>query len=370
MRHMSLQMRVALLSVVALIVCTVALTVVSVYSVEGIISSSEDYWGTQYGGDDLDALPQGQENADTVITLRKFNATSVILCIFVNLLGGIAIYLIMGRALRPLTKLIEAIERIDEQKLSEQIAETGANDEVGRLTHSFNGMMARLEDAFQRQSSFTANAAHELKTPLTIMKTGVQVLLADRAATLGDYQENGQDLLDSIDRLAKIVDSLLVLAANSGPGHDTDEDVMLEPLMEAIQGELSAQLDERDMSCSVICGELSVTADPALLYRVFFNLMENACKYGKQEGSICITGSRGDDGIYVCVLDDGPGIPQEHIPYIFDAFYRVDKSRSREIGGAGLGLSIVKTMVESIGGTISAESDGGAGICFMIFFPD
>lgn len=145
---------------------------------------------------------------------------------------------------------------------------------------------------------------------------------------------------------------------------------MLEPLMEAIQGELSAQLDERDMSCSVICGELSVTADPALLYRVFFNLIENACKYGKQEGSICITGSRGDDGIYVCVLDDGPGIPQEHIPYIFDAFYRVDKSRSREIGGAGLGLSIVKTMVESIGGTISAESDGGAGICFMIFFPD
>ena len=94
MRHMSLQMRVALLSMVALIVCTVALTVVSVYSVEGIISSSEDYWGTQYGGDDLDALPQGQENADTVITLRKFNATSVILCIFVNLLGGIAIYLI------------------------------------------------------------------------------------------------------------------------------------------------------------------------------------------------------------------------------------------------------------------------------------
>ena len=345
MRHMSLQMRVALLSVVALIVCTVALTVVSVYSVEGIISSSEDYWGTQYGGDDLDALPQGQENADTVITLRKFNATSVILCIFVNLLGGIAIYLIMGRALRPLTKLIEAIERIDEQKLSAQIAETGANDEVGRLTHSFNGMMARLEDAFQRQSSFTANAAHELKTPLTIMKTGVQVLLADRAATLGDYQENGRELLNSIDRLAKIVDSLLVLAANSDPGHDTDEDVMLEPLMEAIQGELSAQLDERDMSCSVICGELSVTADPALLYRVFFNLMENACKYGKQEGSICITGSRGDDGIYVCVLDDGPGIPQEHIPYIFDAFYRVDKSRSREIGGAGLGLSIVKTMV-------------------------
>ena len=156
MRHMSLQMRVALLSVVALIVCTVALTVVSVYSVEGIISSSEDYWGTQYGGDGLDALPQGQENADTVITLRKFNATSVILCVFVNLLGGIAIYLIMGRALRPLTKLIEAIERIDEQKLSEQIAETGANDEVGRLTHSFNGMMARLEDAFQRQSSFRA----------------------------------------------------------------------------------------------------------------------------------------------------------------------------------------------------------------------
>ena len=369
MRNMSLQMKVALISVITLIVCTVALTVVSVYSVEGIISSSKDYWGTQYSENGTTTLPQDY-NADTVITLRKFNATSVFLCVFVNLLGGIAVYLIMGRALCPLTRLIEAIERIDEQKLSEQIAATGSNDEVGRLTHSFNGMMARLEDAFQRQSSFTANAAHELKTPLTIMKTGVQVLLADQSAALEDYQRNSRETLVSIDRLTKIVDSLLILAANGKPEYGTDEDVMLEPLMEAIQGELASQLDDRGMSCSVMCGELSVAADPALMYRIFFNLMENACKYGKQDGSICITGSRGDGGIYVCVLDDGPGIPQEHIPYIFDAFYRVDKSRSREIGGAGLGLSIVKTMVESIGGTITVESDGGDGACFIMFFPD
>ena len=142
------------------------------------------------------------------------------------------------------------------------------------------------------------------------------------------------------------------------------------PLMEAIQGELSAQLDERDMNCTVMCGELSITANPALLYRIFFNLMENACKYGRQNGSICITASQCDGGVYVCVLDDGPGIPQEHIPYVFDAFYRVDKSRSREIGGAGLGLSIVKTMVESLGGTITVESEAGNGTCFLILFPD
>lgn len=368
MRNMRLRMKVALISTVVLVVCSVVLTAVSIYNAEGILSSS-DYWKAQIAEDGAVGLTHGQ-NADMIITIRQFNAASIVLCAFVNLLGGTIIYLIMGRALRPLVMLTAAIERIDEQQLSEQIAETGADDEVGRLTHSFNGMMARLEDAFQRQSSFTANAAHELKTPLTIMKTGVQVLLADQSATLEDYRENGREILDSIDRLAKIVDSLLILAANHESGHNADENVMLEPLMEAIQGELSAQLDERDMSCTVMCGELSITVNPALLYRVFFNLMENACKYGRQNGSICITASRCDGGIYVCVLDDGPGIPQEHIPYVFDAFYRVDKSRSREIGGAGLGLSIVKTMVESLGGTITVESEVGNGTCFLMLFPD
>lgn len=368
MRNMRLQMKVALISTVALVVCSVALTALSIYNAEGIISSS-DYWEAQFAEYGAAGLPHGQY-ADTVITLRQFNATSIALCAFVNLLGGVLIYSIMGKALHPLAKLTAAIERIDEQQLSEQIIEIGVHDEVGRLTHSFNGMMIRLEDAFQRQNSFTSNAAHELKTPLTVIKTGIQVLLADQSATLEDYQGNGREILDNIDRLAKIVDSLLILAANGESGHDTDEEVMLEPLMEAIQGELAALLDERGMSCSVICGELSITTNPALLYRVFFNLIENACKYGKQNGSICITGSQSDDGISVCVLDDGLGIPQEHIPYIFDAFYRVDKSRSREIGGAGLGLSIVKTMVESIGGTVTVESGEGNGTCFRMFFPD
>lgn len=358
MKNMTLQWKITILSVIVLTVCTVALTALSIHNVEQTVFTSSHVQnfnpGTPY---------------DVVVTLREFNATSIIFCILANLLGGTVVYLLMGKAVRSLQELTTAIERIDEQQLSEHILEIGGNDEIGRLTHSFNGMMSRLEDAFQRQSNFTANAAHELKTPLTIMKTGVQVLLADQSAVLSDYVDSSRETLESIDRLTKIVDNLLLLASIGEPSHDSDEEVFIEPLMEAIQGDLSDQLEGRNMKCLVYCQELSVIGNPALLYRVFSNLIENACKYGVQGGTIEVIATQRGTGIEVCVKDDGPGILPEHLPYIFDAFYRVDKSRSREIGGSGLGLSIVKTMVESVGGTVLAESAETHGASFRVWLP-
>lgn len=359
MKDMTLQWKITILSVIVLAACTVALTALSIHNVEQTVFTSSYVNNTESG------TPY-----DIVVTLREFNATSIAFCVLANLLGGAVVYLLMGKAVKSLQELTAAIERIDEQQLSEHIPEVEGNDEIGRLTHSFNGMMSRLEDAFQRQSNFTANAAHELKTPLTIMKTGVQVLLADPSADLRDYVDSSQETLESIDRLTKIVDNLLLLASVGEASHDSDEEVLMEPLMEAIQGDLIDQLEGRNMKCLLNCQDISVIGNPALLYRVFSNLIENACKYGAQGGTIEVTATQSGTGVEVCVKDDGPGILPKHLPYIFDAFYRVDKSRSREIGGSGLGLSIVKTMVESVGGTVLVESDGAHGASFRVWFPD
>ena len=141
---------------------------------------------------------------------------------------------------------------------------------------------------------------------------------------------------------------------------------MLEPLFEAILSELSPLLEARGMVCQVDCGELTAQGDASLLYRAFANLVENACKYGRAGGHIWVEASRQGEKVAVSVRDDGPGIAGEHLPYLFDAFYRVDKSRSREMGGSGLGLSLVKTMVEAQGGAITVQSDGESGACFTV----
>lgn len=144
---------------------------------------------------------------------------------------------------------------------------------------------------------------------------------------------------------------------------------MLEPLFEAIQSELIFQMEERRITCVVACGDLTVTGNPSFLYRIFFNLMENACKYGRDGRHIWIHAARQGNRVSISVKDDGPGISSEHLPYIFDAFYRVDKSRSREMGGSGLGLSLVKTMVEAEGGSILAQSDGINWTSFVVTLP-
>lgn len=229
-------------------------------------------------------------------------------------------------------------------------------------------MLSRLEEAFLRQKRFTANAAHELKTPLAILKTGAQVLSSDPSATRKEYQDYAQKNLTTVNRLSVIVDDLLLLASVGEGRNQEREKVYLEPLFEAIQGELSQHLEQRNISLMFQCGEISVMGNDVFIYRAFFNLVENSCKYGRRHGHIWINAEQTGSSVIISVKDDGPGIGAEHLPHIFDAFYRVDKSRSREMGGSGLGLSLVKTMIETEGGQIVVESDGVSGTCFIVTF--
>lgn len=370
MKRISLQWRITILTALVLIACTIILTMLSMHNAASL------YLPFDAGYEIVDEYPKydpllSDEPLPEPLQLAKqqFDEKSILYCCLFTVLGTIAVYFVTGQALRPLRSLSNMVDTIDEHNLSLRLPAAASNDEISRLTDGFNCMLSRLDDAFLRQKRFTANAAHELKTPLAIMKTGIQVLDEDDHATLADYHTQNMEALKSADRLAAIVDDLLLLASAGETGAEGLEDVLLEPLFDAIRHELAPRLKEREMTCHVDCGELSVAGNVAFLYRAFFNLMDNACKYGNKGGNIWIKAVVETDGTEVLFWDDGPGIAEKHLPYIFDAFYRVDKSRSRAMGGSGLGLSIVKAMVEACKGTISVQSDGKKGTCFLVKFP-
>ena len=376
MKKLTLQWRITLLTALVLTACSITLTAASIINAHrAFVSLIERGSAMEMVGAVADEQPKNSGAATGVEAVpaqeakQQFSLSSILFCVCVTATGTIAAYLLAGKVLRPLHELTDAVEAVDEKNLSYRLPAAVSNDEVGKLTKDFNGMLRRLDDAFLRQKRFTANAAHELKTPLATMKTGAQVLKADSSASLTDYQDHAEKMLYSVDRLSRIVDDLLLLAsAGDSASHDKEE-VMLEPLFEAIQSELVFQMGERCITCTAACGELTVTGNPAFLYRIFFNLMENACKYGHDGGHIWIEAARQENRVSVSVKDDGPGISSEHLPYIFDAFYRVDKSRSREMGGSGLGLSLVKTMVDAEGGGIIVQSDGTNGTSFVVTLP-
>ncbi len=366
MKKWTLQWRITLLTSLVLAVCSAALTLGSLYN-------SRLYLGV--AAEPEIALPVLEEGtaaqagsvAPAVAAQRAFDLRSVGACILVTVLGGFAVYYMTGHALKPLRQLSGKTAQIDAQTLSEKLPIPEARDEVGQLVANFNGMLARLEDAFARQRSFTRNAAHELKTPLATLKTGAQVLATDPEAKTEDYQDYIGQTLGSIDRMTALVNDLLLLAA--AERKQSREEVLLEPLLEAVQSELEDRLDGKGIVCQVNCDVPSLQGNPAMLYRVFFNLMENACKYCGGGSHIWVHATEKQGGITVRFRDDGPGIPEKHLPYLFDSFYRVEDSRSRATGGSGLGLSIVKTIVETEGGTVEVHSDGKSGTEFILFFP-
>ena len=367
MKRLTLQWRITILTALVLLVCTVTLTALSMHNAEALYIPFGDDSGAvhfMYGS----AWEPGEEPIPEPVQLakRQFDGKSILFCGIFTALGTMAVYFVTGHALRPLRRLSDQVEEVDEHTLSVRLPKPDSNDEVSRLTDGFNRMLSRLDDAFLRQKRFTANAAHELKTPLAILKTGIQVLEEDPNITIEDCHAQNRETLESADRLAGIVNDLLVLASAEETGGEGQEEVMLEPLFEAIHSEMISRLAQREMTCHVECGKLVVKGNPSFLYRAFLNLMDNACKYGKEGGNIWITAAGGAAGVEILFWDDGPGIAEEHLPYIFDAFYRVDKSRSRAMGGSGLGLSIVKSMVEACNGTISVRNDEKRGTCFLI----
>lgn len=346
------------------------------------IISADSYYGTFIDESliqkdvpqSIEGLPGAERYAispdadlDYRMVYRRFSAQGLIVLALIVLLSSTLAYFVMGRSLRPLNRLVHAIREIRYDRLSERIALPDSTDEIWELTNSFNGMLDRLEEAFELQTQFAANAAHELKTPLTIMKTSLQVLELDEHPSEADYREFTDSTREGLERLIRTVDNLLALTRERI--EDEPEDIELGCLLAQIAKDLKPNAEENGITICVDAAPSSVCVSRILLYRLIYNLAENAVKYNKPGGEIRLGVITEKGRLGIAVSDTGIGMDSETLKHIFDPFYRADESRSQKIPGSGLGLSIVRLIAERMEGglQVKSEPDRGTTVCF--FFP-
>lgn len=287
------------------------------------------------------------------------------------LLAGVGGYILAGRMLAPVAAIARKAREITAERLSERLPIENPGDEFGKLAHVFNHTLARLEDSFRRLRQFTADASHELRTPLTAMRSVGEVALRDNRDA-GAYREAIESMLEEVDRLTRLVESLLQLTrADAGRAALKAEALDLGQLVRETVEHLRALAEDKSqvIRMHVVDGAIA-RVDRDTLRQALINLLDNAIKYSPPGGSIDVSVSRdGDSRVQLSVSDAGPGIPPDQQALVFDRFYRVDKARSREAGGVGLGLSIARWAVEANGGQIELESAVGRGSSFRIILP-
>jgi signal transduction histidine kinase len=286
------------------------------------------------------------------------------------ILGSLGGYILSGRMLRPIDRISSLASRISSTNLKERISHSGPNDELKRLADTFDGMLKRLDSAFEMQQQFIQDASHELRTPLAIAQTNIEVMEMAQPVTMTDYQRLLAILKLSLERMNRVSNSLLMLSEGTPVATEyagTDIAPLLEEIFAETRAGAYAAGVELDLAC--VPDDLVVRGDAFHLKQAVINLVDNAVKYNRRGGRVDISAGARDGQVVISVRDTGIGIPPEHLPHIFDRFYRVDKSRSREKGGSGLGLAIVKKIAEDHGGTATVESITGEGSTFRLILP-
>jgi len=300
--------------------------------------------------------------------LLELQSVSLIGLGIVTVLGGAGAYLAAGFALRPVQRVSKAAERISANTLHTRLAVDGPKDEIRELAEAFDTMLGRLERTFDLQGRFVADVAHELRTPLASLRTNLEIVSDDEQATLDDYRIMVATQERALVRLERLVADLLILATGEKPL--SQQEVTLGALIEEVYSDLKHAADMKGVSFYLSDeSEVVVHGDGSLLARTFSNLIENAIHYNRPGGTIAVTLHRKDSWAVITIADTGVGIAQENLPHVFDRFYRVDSSRARHKGGAGLGLSIVATIVQRHGGHVQVESISNAGTIFTILLP-
>jgi len=324
-----------------------------------------------HGGQIVGVVQQGLSMDDTLQILAAFRWVLLLaLPLTLALASGGGLFL-AGRALRPVDQITRAAQTIGAHDLSQRLNLDLPDDELGRLARTFDAMIARLDEAFRRQRRFTADASHELRTPLTIIKGDLSLALA-RPRDAEHYRQVLVEVDDEVDQMGRLVGRLLALARADAEEvtlqrKATDLSSLLADLVE--QTRPLAEAKGLDLIAQIAPG-LTATVDPDAVTQVVLNLLDNAIKYtpsGRVRLSAHQTAS--DDEVRIAVSDGGAGIPAEYLPRIFDRFYRVDRARSRELGGAGLGLSIARELARGHGGEITVHSVPGEGSTFTVHLP-
>jgi two-component system, OmpR family, sensor histidine kinase ArlS len=296
-----------------------------------------------------------------------YKRNSLIITVLLALLGGVVTYFISGHALRPIREFSDKIEEVQAQNLSDSRIEENNVKELNQLGISYNKMLERLSEAFEIQRQFTANAAHELRTPLALMQ--VQLDLYNSASHLGNDADTLQTIkmvTEQNDKLNRMVKTLLDMSELQTVGRD--DKIILDAIVEEVLADLEPLAVEKNIKLIGKCEDATMIGSDILIYRLVYNLVENAIKYNHPLGQVTVTAYQRNKHVYLSVEDTGSGIPKELRERVFEPFFRVDKSRSRELGGVGLGLAFVREIVRVHDGSICIKSGKTGGTIFEVTF--
>ena len=296
-----------------------------------------------------------------------YKRNSLIITVLLALLGGVVTYFISGHALRPIREFSDKIEEVQAQNLSDSRIEENNVRELNQLGISYNKMLERLSEAFEIQRQFTANAAHELRTPLALMQ--VQLDLYNSATHPGNDADTLQTIkmvTEQNDKLNRMVKTLLDMSELQSVGRD--DKIILDAIVEEVLADLEPLAVEKNIKLIGKCEDATMIGSDILIYRLVYNLVENAIKYNHPLGQVTVTAYQRNKHVYLSVEDTGSGIPKELRERVFEPFFRVDKSRSRELGGVGLGLALVHEIVRVHDGSICIKSGKTGGTIFEVTF--
>ena len=299
---------------------------------------------------------------------EDYKKNSLLISAILALIGGVVTYFISGHALRPIREFSDKIEEVQAQNLADSRIEENKVKELNQLSVSYNKMLERLSDAFEIQRQFTANAAHELRTPLSLMQVQLDLYNSTR------HPDNDADTLQTIKmvteqngRLSKMVKTLLDMSELQTVGRD--DEIMVDALVDEVLADLDPLAQEKNIKLTGKCKNITMVGSDILIYRLVYNLVENAIKYNHPGGQVTVTAYRKEKHVYLSVEDTGNGIPEELRERVFEPFFRVDKSRSRELGGVGLGLALVREIVRVHDGSITVRSNPSGGTVFDVILP-
>ena len=299
---------------------------------------------------------------------EDYKKNSLLISAILALIGGVVTYFISGHALRPIREFSDKIEEVQAQNLADSRIEENKVKELNQLSVSYNKMLERLSDAFEIQRQFTANAAHELRTPLSLMQVQLDLYNSTR------HPDNDADTLQTIKmvteqngRLSKMVKTLLDMSELQTVGRD--DEIMVDALVDEVLADLDPLAQEKNIKLTGKCKNITMVGSDILIYRLVYNLVENAIIYKHSGGQLTVTAYRKEKHVYLSVEDTGNGIPEELRERVFEPFFRVDKSRSRELGGVGLGLALVREIVRVHDGSITVRSNPSGGTVFDVILP-
>lgn len=376
MKRLSLQWRITLMTVLLIGVTCVAMNLLLCSSGVYYMDTIAD---TLQGGDTVVMNSEGAESfnpqlvtpdEDLTIVVNgaqgRFRMTNWYITAAVTLLSGVLAYFVSGRALKPLRSFVSQVEKVQLNNLADMRINENVLPEFRQLSYSFNQMLERLDNAFAAQRQFTGNAAHELRTPLALMQAQLELFSAEHPDMLPETAKFLALLREQTERLTQMTKTLLEMSNLQQVARN--EQIQLAPMVEEVFTDLALLAEKRNITLEME-GDGFLIGSDALIYRLLFNLTENAVKYNRSGGSVKVSVTQEPEKLLIRVSDTGCGVPEEYQQSIFQPFFRVDKSRSREYGGVGLGLSLVWEIANLHGGGVRVEESSKKGTTIAVELP-